>query len=472
MNQLNRFTKSIITVACFLLLQGLSAQITLSSHHLELKKNSSYYEILTAANATNTQLAIIAADKETVTALNYNSAMFYTDSLSTTRPDSDYEFMAGYSYTNNNPTVYWADNDFKKIAAQHFNFETGIITQSLFEIPLDKERIVSTFSENDSFYLITLADKDDLLHFYIFNDTSFVTKTIDFSVFDFTDEAGEEITFNKLLKENPFQKIEVRSFNDLPSGGSTVKLYVLDDSFLITSDHNATFTQAFIIDIDSYVVVEKKYPQVLLSEASEAASFYNDGQLYQLKVNRDELALSSTDFTTGEPLKIYKATKDDIISFKNSPLLSQSGDSRTKEFKDTRRFLKRASSDMAALSVYKTPSATMVIAGGVREIMPTGTLIVGIALGGAMIATGTGYDPGMFMDGTEVQSAYFESYFDETFMHIPSDQGMLAIDYISEFTAHNKNLALQTATPFQDYYILGYYDAKAKLYIMQKFQDD
>ena len=46
----------------------------------------------------------------------------------------------------------------------------------------------------------------------------------------------------------------------------------------------------------------------------------------------------------------------------------------------------------------------------------------------------------------------------------------LAVDFISQFINEN-DVTLQSVFPFENYYILSYYDSKKKEYVMRKFED-
>jgi hypothetical protein len=274
------------------------------------------------------------------------------------------------------------------------------------------------------------------------------------------------------LGEYTIQKIESDSYNPLPATAGKVKLYVSEKALQLTFDQNSLYTQIFTINTTNYGVTEKIIPQLVVKEGT-SNSFLHDQKLYQVSLNEEELNLSATNIHTGEVLKTYEATKEDTISFKNSPLLEQTGDRRSNEFKNTKKFLRKAASGDAALSVYLTPNDVMVVTGTIRNVTPAGDLILGAMMTGATIATGAGSGDmsGMFPGNT--QTIYFESLFDDNFNHKPLPQQRLAADYIGQYIAgHEKAISLETVFPYDYYNVLGFYDAKAKKYVMVKFQDD
>ncbi len=443
------------------------AQTLLATHPLEMK-GSSNHEIFTVTDTAYSQLAVFAADKESMTATRFNGAVFFTDSLSTPRPDKEYTYMAGYSFDGNRPGVYWADGNLKKIQGVYFDFENKIVARMLFDMPYEKdEEILSSFSENNSFYIITLHPSKDELKFYIFNKGTYEVKTADFSAYSFVTSSNKKATINQLLSASPLQKIETKTFNDLLTCSSKMKFYMLPDKMLITLDHNPAFTQLFTIDTKTFTVAGRIIPQATFTEEADANSYYLEGVLYRIKLNSDEIGLSALKLDPDREIRSYHATREEAIDFKNSALISQSGNGRPDELRDTKKFLRKIGSDGAAISVYRTPDDILVTAGGVRTVIPAGYVVAG----GVLLMAGGGGGMDMF-DGGQQQTTYFESLFDDNFEHRTYRIERLALDNAGQFTAGNKRVSLQTVIPFKGYYLLGYYDAKAKLYVMRKFEDD
>jgi len=450
------------------------SQVVLSTHNLDLKKSRDYHEILAAPEAKNHGVVVFASDKNTVTALQYTRVLYYKDSLATERPDDDeYNFMAGYSYNESgHPSAYWANSDFTKIQELHFDFDTKTVTDYNFALPFTNEDILSTFSENNYFYILSLPKLGSKLKLYVFYEGRYLLRSLDFSSFTFKDADNHPTTLRKLLEDYTIQKIESDSYNPLPATVGKVKLYVSEKALQLTFDQNELYTQVFTINTVNYGVSEKIIPQILI-EDSTSNSFLQNDKLYQVTLNDEELNLSATNILTGVVLKAYRAGKEDTITFKNSPLLEQTGDRHSNEFKNTKKFLRKAASGDAAVSVYQTPNDVMVVTGTIRTIMPTGDLILGAMMSGATIATGAGSGDMLGMFPGNTQTIYFESLFDENFNHKPLPQQRLAADYIGQYIAgHEKAVSMETVFKYDYYYVLGFYDVKAKKYVMVKFQDD
>jgi len=466
--------KILTTLLISCCLQSAFSQSVLSVHDHELKKSRDYHEILTAPEAKNRGLVVFASDKNTVTALQYTRVLYYKDSLATERPDADeYQFMAGYSYNESgHPSAYWASPDFKKIQELHFNFETKTVTDYNFDLPFTDEEILSTFSRNNYFYILSLPKLGSKLKLYVFYEGRYLLRSLDFSAFTFKDTDNHPTTLSKLLGDYVVQKVESGTYNPLPATAGKIKLYVSEKAIQFTFDQNPLYTQVFTINTTNYSVTEKVVRQIVIKDGT-ANSFLHDQKLYQVSLNDEEISLSATNIVTGEILKTYEAGKDDTIAFKNSELLEQTADRRPGEFKNTKKFLRKAAQGEAAVSVYRTPNDIMVVTGTIRNIIPTGDLVLGVALSGAAIATGVGSGDMSAMFPGNTQTVYFESLFNDSFIHKPLPQTRLAADYIGQYIAgHQKSISLETVFPYDYYYVLGFYDSKAKKYVLVKFQDD
>ncbi|AWH84563.1 hypothetical protein HYN59_05265 [Flavobacterium album] len=458
--------KKIFTVLCMLALYAGQAQVPLFSTPLDLKRGTDQQQSLAATDTAYSQFAVFISDKESLKALRLNGALFFKDSLTTTRPVKDYDFMPGYSFTDGKPAVYWASRNLKKLQGVYFDFANRVVGRANFEMPYaEDEEVLTTFSEYEAFYIVTLPHGKEELKCYIFSNGTYTTKTIDFSALSFTDAKSKKTTLNNLIGDYPLQKIETNGFTDLPTSSQKIKLYALKDSFLLTLDHNPGYTQILTIDNANYTVTSRVFTHSVLADSADANSFYLDGKLYQIKLNNEEMAMTATSLSNTSDSKNYHVTAEEAIDFKNSPLLSQTGSNRPDELKDTKKFLRRAGFSGAAISVYRTPDDILITAGGVRTIMPAGDVILGAA---GLLLTGGGN----LFEGGELQVNYFESLFDDNFNHRPYVMPALAIDYIGRFMGGNRNLTLQTVTPFKGSYILGFYDTKTKRYLLRKFDDD
>ncbi|MEZ0007312.1 hypothetical protein ABH942_002693 [Flavobacterium sp. 28YEA47A] len=458
---------TLFTLCCINLSFG---QTLLASHPLELKKATSYHQIINAVNNQN-QVFAFASDKEKLKVLKFSNALFFKDSLSVSRPDKSYEAMVGFSFEDNgNPYLYWSSEDYTKIQSLYFDFNNRTSSTASYQVSFKNEDILSVFSENNSFYILSLIQKEDKLKFYCFNKGQLEEKTVDFSSFKFIDENGKSSTFSKLIKENAIEKIDTRSSNPLFQSVSKIKFYVTGKQMVLTFDATSR-TQLFDIDLTTFAISEKTIPSLTIKgSGAQSNSYLHNNKLYQIKANGEELAIAAADVATGEQLKNYTATPKDSISFRNSPLYSQTGNQRGQELKTTKKFFQRLNNSYLGITVYKTPASIMVTAGGIRDVSSTGGILLGLSTTVAMAVSGSYYAPDDMFDSQNMQTVYFEGLFDDKFEHKKGPQQGLAVDYISQFLYEN-NVSLVSVFPYKDYFIMGYYDSKKKEYALRKFED-
>jgi len=466
--------KKILTLIVLSSFTIVTSQTKLVSHHLDLKKPKASQQLLNVVNPDTEEVYTLASDKESTTVLRFNSALFFSDSLTVKRPDKQYTFMAGFSIENKqSPYVYWASEDFDKILAVQYDFQTKKATEKAYTLPLQDETVLATFSENSSFYILCNNDKAQKLELYVFKNGNREQKTFDFENTNFITAKGKTVKLNSILQDYPIQSIDTKSFNSLLSCTQKTKLYITANKLVLTFDHNPKETQLFEINLDSYGIAEYKIAQPQLkAAATKSNSFFDKDLLYQLKYNESELALYAKNITTNTVTKSFTVTQNDTIAFKTSPLYSQTGEQRPKQLKSTKKFLDKLSTSEPGISVYHLNGNLLLTIGGAKSIATTGMIVLGVAASVGSIMTGTGGDMSSLLEPSTSQVLYFESFVDNAYQTIKTPQGPLAVDFISEFMEQNDEAYLNNTFVYKDFYILGYYDSESKQYVMRKFADE
>lgn len=454
--------KKIITF--FILLQScfLFSQTVLATFPLELKKSKDYKQIVNAENTVTHDLFVFASDKENLTILKYNSALFLSNQYALPRPDISYRQIAGYSFNSEgNPTIYWSSQDLKKILAVQYDLNSKTAASIInYDLQFFNQTLITQFQENNTFYILAKKEFEEKLILYVFKNGTKEEKTLDFSSFKFQNSKNKAIKFSQILEALPIEKIETNQFNPLFKGTQRTKLYVLKNRLLLTFDHNDNETQAFDIDLTTSEIQEKNFAKTSTKNyVSLSNSYYHENKMYQLKVNADELLFEIKDYKTTDSIKSILVLKTDTIPFKTSPLRLQLEGQRPKEFKTTAKFLNQLVYLEVGLTVYKTPNSILITLGGTGTIQFTDVINSGNQFNGDV----------MFRDIPT--TVYFESVFDKKLDHIKKDQEPLAFDFISGFEQEHPEVTLPSIIRYKNYYILGYYDSYAKQYTMRKFID-
>jgi hypothetical protein len=424
---------------------------------LELKKSKEYKQILNAENTVTHDVFAFVSDKEMLTILKYNSALFLTNQYSLPRPDVSYKLLSSYSFNNEgNPTLYWTTSDYRKIMAVQYDLNTKTNTVVSYDLQFFNQSMITQFQENNTFYILTQKHFEEKLELYIFKDGKKEEKTLDFSSFKFKNSKNQELTFSQILEVLPIEKIETNQFNPLFKGTKKTKLYVLKNKLLFTFDHNDNETQAFEIDLATFEIQEKNFPKPAPKDrVSLSNSYYHESKIYQLNINNDELLFDIKDYKTAETLKNTAVSKTETIPFKTSPLWLQLEGEKPKEIKNTAKFLNQLVYLEVGLTVYKTPKAILITLGGTGNIQ----------------FTDANQDFNNISFHNVPTTAYFESTFDKKLDHTKQDQEPLAVDFISRFMQEHTEVTSPSIIRYKNYYIMGYYDAYAKQYTMRKFID-
>jgi hypothetical protein len=455
--------KKIISFLLLIQSSFLFSQTILATFPLELKKSSQYKQIVNAENTETHEIFVFASDKETLTILKYNSALFLSNQCTLPRPDINYKLISGYSFNSEgNPTLYWSSNDFSKIMAVQYDLDTKITAILNYDLPFFNQNVITSFQENNTFYILAQKHFEEKLVLYLFKDGKKEEKTLDFGSFKFKNSKNNPLTFSKILDACPIEKIETNQFNPLYKGSQKTKLYVLKNRLLLTFDHNDNETQGFDIDLATFDIKEKNYPKTATKNyVSLSNSYYHEGKIYQLKINTEELLFEIKDYKTADSIKTITVKSTDTIPFKTSPLWLQLEGQRPKEIKNTAKFLNQTVYLEVGLTVYKTASTILITLGGTGSLEFTDTVN---SFDGQQYSNNLVYR-------TVGTTAYFESVFDKKLENKKLSQDPLAVDFISGFIQEHREVTLQSVIRHKNYYILGYYDSYSKQYTLRKFID-
>ena len=444
----------LILIQCSLLF----SQTVLATFPLELKKSKEYKQIVNAENTSTHDVFAFVSDKETLTILKYNSALFLSNQYSLARPDIAYKVLVGYSFNDDgNPTLYWSSQNFSKIMAVQYDLNTKTtVAVFSYDLPSFNQSIITQFQENNTFYILSQKHFEQKLILYVFKNGKMEEKTLDFGSFKFQNSKNQAITFSKILEVCPIEKIETNQFNPMFKGTQKTKLYVLKNKLLLTFDHNDNETQAFEIDLATFEILKKNIPKTATKNyVSLSNSYYHESKIYQLKVNEEELLFEIKDYKSGETLKSITVPKTENIPFKSSPFWLQLAGDRPKELKNTAKFLNQLVYLEVGLTIYKTPKSILITLGGTGDVQFTDVGQDNTNLGFRNVPT----------------TIYFESVFDKKLDHTKQDQEPLAVDFISRFREEHPEATIPSIIRYKNYYIMGYYDTYAKQYTMRKFID-
>ncbi|MCD0475584.1 hypothetical protein LPB87_14385 [Flavobacterium sp. EDS] len=434
-------------------------QTVLNSYPIDLKKYDESNMIMNVENTTTHDVFVFATNATNVTILKYNNALFLVNEFTVPRTNLENHSIIGYSFSEDgNPTLYWATDDYKSILVVKYYLEGKTYKMLSYNSPISSQFIIATFQKNNLFYIITKDLATPELIVYVFKNGVVEEKLFDFSTYAFQDRKTQRISFNQVITDNPIEKIELDEYNPLFKSSKKSKLYMFDEHIILTLDHNPIKTQVFDINLENNAITEKTFTKSVINNPKKLGNsfLYND-KIYQVNASQDELVFDIKNYNSGETLKSFKVIKSDTIRFKSSPLLVQGENQRTRELKNTSKFLQRLSNLDIGISVFKNSQNTLVTLGGVPKIEKRYYTV---------------NDQLYTWDfGSSAESVFFESTLNKDNEFVKFEQQPYAFDNINLFLEQNKKAILATTLKFKDFYILGYYDSTTKQYVMRKFTD-
>lgn len=461
--------KKLLLLLCVFYNTVLLSQTILNSFALNLDRPLENGQILNIEDVKTNDIYVFASDKEYINILKYNKSLFlksqFKDSIKNIRERT----LIGYSISDDgSPLLYWATNNLRNIRIIKYYLETNTSKSLNFDLPPNTEYIITTFQKNNMFYMLCKETNKQHLLLYEFNNGKAEVKMFDLSAILFQNDKGQNLSFKTVIRYYPIEKMDLENFNSLDKTVNKTKMYVLNDHIFLTFDYSLKKTYVLDLNLITTDVTEKNFNQPITKNPSKTSnSFFYENKLLQIKAGKEELLFDIKDFDSGKTLKSVAVSKKDTIDFKNSPLFLQINDKKPQEIKTTDKFLKQLSAINSGITAFKNQKNTFISFGGFAEYQISGYDYIQ----SNSLADFFDNDFGGYSEYAS-KMAYFDAMLnsDLEFLHIKQAEP-LAIDNIFYYLSINKNITLQNILKLKDYYILGYYDAVSKQYVMRKFTD-
>jgi hypothetical protein len=437
---------------------------------------------------------------------NISAIVFDNDSLSeqyfAPRPSENASDVLGYITNPGKHHVVFSNKSHTSFTFASLDYAKGVITAKVSEVNIRKERFACAASYANRFFVLTVVKGTSILKLYIFeNEQVHVVKTFSFEGKRFMPRP--DITLDAALESGgEFQYIDNTVPNPVDLTRKKNKLYCFDNKMLITLDNLPQYTATIAIDLESYSSDLRFYSQspLVCKEFGKvnSNSYVYRNALYQLNVCTSAMAFTILDLETGKDLQKYAITKEDEITFKNTPIMQEGSRNMfgpdERELSKTKQFMRKVANGEPGISAYSNQDGIQVTLGSVEEFQGGGAPVgvpgmgVGMMVGpGGGIPVSLGYNPvyNSFNSYSFSISVYFKSLLDNTtFEHKTGPVHDNVFDRIDKFVGSmedgkwfssknkegEKQIA-QTVFKADQNFFLGYYDKKRGKYVLRLFKE-
>jgi len=453
------------------------SQETLINFQNDLKTSSSdIKDVIPVVNTETDEIAFFVVDAKNVYGYKIDANFKVSEKLTSEEKRRKFKVIIGSSASNDDSyRVFLTNKNQNNFASVRFSFNDG--STSLKEFSIDEnETFIQTVVSKNKFFLIAGSKLNNNLSIYTFNENGDPQKNnIDISDLRFIDTKGKNKGLASLLiQDDDLNKFEENTPNSIELTSEFRKMFVRDHTILITLDHHKMFTQVLQIDLNTLLASSFQFRKPKLGEkAKRTNSYLNGDHLFTLATTKDEFTVEILDFETGNLVKEYSATKNDAITFKNTPIMQEGGlyDS-SRELGKTKRFLRRIAKGNTGLTVRKVKNQYHVTIGGyivqrtnAGMMMPFGGIPIG-SIGAATVF----FNPAQiaFNSFTNNKTTRIESLFDTDFNHIPGEIEENAFDKMKDFKSNNNG---GTVFKYKDFFIKTRYNSFSKEFNFKKFTD-
>lgn len=478
----NTMKKILFVFICLLSFKSFSQELV-KTLPLRFVKNTDVFQVV---DEEKKQTLLFFSDKKNVRTIRLNETFDITDSISTIRPEKQYDDIVGYSATGSNYFTYWMGSNNKEILAQNFNFETHSTLNKSLTIDFEKEKTIKKITVNNVFYIINIVKNTSILNLYVFKEGTIEKKSIDLTEKTFLDSENKKATLWKVLNtstgfEPPLsiQNISNDSPPSLTFSANKRKVYAIANSLLFTIDTNPNFTQSITVDLSNFSYLTKAYATPLLVgteyDVNNSNSFIINDRLIQTKIISSKMIICIKDLF-GTEIKRLEMEVDADIPFKNSEIIQENGSvENTRILDKSNQLIRKIYNLNPSLSGYFDNDIIYLTIGGVSLVQNNNAVMYGAMFGvaGVLIATAisSNYSLQNLNSYKNRKVVYINCMFDKNFEHISGVAKKFAFDKLREFEEKNEELSIKTVFKSNKTLFFGAAKTKTNEYRIYKFQD-
>lgn len=456
-------------------------------------RNRSPWEAFAVVDDENKTFAIFLDDDKTLNGYLYSEDLQPKGKFVSKGLPPIYTEIIGQTLKNGQIRLFLKNENNKNFGSVLFDFEREATIETEFGFQLSDEVYLQSHSYKDKFYILTVTKRSSTLNIYTFDhDGKFGKKSFDFSDKNFGDRDNKTTRLDKLLTkysrslrtETSVVKIEETNPNTIAIISNVCKIYDRGNKFILSIDEGILYTYLFEFTLPELTVVVKNVQKKQLpSEGTPAInnSYLLGDKIFQITANSNKMLFTVKNLENDEILKQIELSKNDEITFKNSPIIQEgtamaSGERR--ELDETSQFLRKISAEDIGVAVMPIKKGFRITMGGNKtlNVNTHGTLAGQYAVGGTVGNSGystTYFNPAFtaFNSYQYNKSTRIECLFNEDFEHIDGIIPQNVFDKIRIFTLRNPNGVAENVFKMNGYFIYGRYNSREDTYQLFKFSE-
>lgn len=455
-------------------------------------------DTFTIINKTNNDIALFLKDDKNTYGYLFDEDFKQKSSLKSENLTRKYKDFLGSSVFNDSYNLFISNNKHTAFGIISYSFADKKTTLKEIDLKFSKESFLQSISHNNNFYLLT-ATKNGL-NLYSFNKDGNYNKTVfDFSDKKFLSTKNTLCDFNFSLgniisipKNIDVQKIKSSNPNSIEVTSERIKLYIENNSLILTIDNTTGFTQVIkihLLELTSEIVNIKKPYIYAENEFIKSNSFIYGDKILQIIATRKELAFTVKDLETKKIIKEYNLKSTDSITFKNTPIIQDRNKSKFdtginifssnhREFEKTTKFLRKITAQRIGISAFKIDGINQITIGGIIEVN-SGVSPLGMPGSGSFPIGNFGAVNATFNTSLFAYNMYSSSIsisidclFDNNFEHIKGDIKENVFDKITNFKDEKeKFIKAETLFHHKDQLYFGSCLGNSKTYLIMKFSN-
>jgi len=462
----------LLTFLCFA--QMLFSQKSITGFKNSLKtSSSSIKDVIPIVNDSNNDIAIFFADAKNVYGYLFNEKFELQNELLSPEKRRKYKVLIGSSILENGRyRIFLTNKAHTKFSSMTLSFNKELQDLNEFNLEDLNERFIQTAKYNNKFYLISAAKKSpqsnlygEGVYVYSFDGEGKPKRNkIDISQLFFIGKNGLGTSLPNLIVPyaKSINKIENNVPNSIEVAASDRKMFTQKNKIIFSFDNNKEFSQFFEINLETFEASQKSFEKPMKANKKnrkETNSYLNDNFLFTVASTKDDFIFQVSNYDTDSILNRYSFSKNDSITFKNTPIIQEGGAfDNYRELELSKKFLRKITANKLGVSTIKIKDMYHVTIGGYIEQRNGGIMPMG-GFGPVPIANlgnvNMFFNPTMFAYHSIIntKSTRIECLFDDEFDHLGGDIPENAFDKIDSFLTNDIGEG-ETIFSYKDYFIL------------------